>query len=171
MNAPTIEPVAAGEPGVPDVDEPVAHPPLYAGVEAWVAGYFTPMFLHRVPGSPRVRWCARWWDHAEAIARLTVLERLGGRPLGALGEAGLVAGPRPPPADPHRPRRPVPQLPPAGRTTPRQARTRKPSDRRASPHRLVGLSSAKRRSMEADTGWQRHPGQIGAMRHQMVSDR
>ncbi|GLI00922.1 DUF4913 domain-containing protein [Phytohabitans aurantiacus] len=53
--------------------ESEAQPPLYLTVEAWVNGYFTPMFLHRVPGSPRVRWCCRWWDHAEAIARLTVL--------------------------------------------------------------------------------------------------
>jgi hypothetical protein len=49
------------------------HPPLYPSLEAWVIGYFTPMFLHRVPGNPRVRWCACWWEHAEAIARLTVL--------------------------------------------------------------------------------------------------
>ena len=55
----------------PDETEP--HPPLYPSLEAWVSGYFSPMFLHRVPGNPRVRWCARWWDHAEAIARLTVL--------------------------------------------------------------------------------------------------
>lgn len=48
-------------------------PPLYPSVEAWVNGYFGPMFLHRVPGNPRTRWCAQWWDHAEAIARLTVL--------------------------------------------------------------------------------------------------
>jgi hypothetical protein len=48
-------------------------PPLYSMVESWVRGYFTPMFLHRVLGNPRVRWCPRWWDHAEAIARLTVL--------------------------------------------------------------------------------------------------
>ncbi|MBT8226095.1 MAG: DUF4913 domain-containing protein [Dactylosporangium sp.] len=50
-----------------------AHPPLYPSLEAWVNGYFAPMFLHRVPGSSRARWCARWWEHAEAIVRLTVL--------------------------------------------------------------------------------------------------
>ena len=49
------------------------NPPLYPDVEAWVAGYFAPMFLHRAPANPRVRWCERWWDHAEAISRLTVL--------------------------------------------------------------------------------------------------
>ncbi|MFI5843890.1 DUF4913 domain-containing protein [Catenuloplanes sp. NPDC051500] len=47
--------------------------PLYTDVEGWVAGYFAPMFLHRVVGSTRVRWCPRWWDHAEVIARLTLL--------------------------------------------------------------------------------------------------
>jgi hypothetical protein len=31
------------------------------------------MFLHRAPGNSRVRWCPQWWDHAEAIARLTLL--------------------------------------------------------------------------------------------------
>ena len=75
MSAPTPQPAA-----IPDqngtgtsVDEADTQPPLYPTVEAWVAGYFTPMLLHRVPGNPRVRWCAQWWDHAEAIARLTVL--------------------------------------------------------------------------------------------------
>jgi Domain of unknown function (DUF4913) len=48
-------------------------PRLYPSLEQWVVGYFTPMFLHRVPGNPRARWCSQWWDHAEAIARLTVL--------------------------------------------------------------------------------------------------
>ncbi|MEV4212599.1 DUF4913 domain-containing protein [Micromonospora sp. NPDC049662] len=54
-------------------EEPQAQPPLYPSVEAWVGGYFAPMFLHRVPGNPRIRWCSQWWQHAEAIARLTLL--------------------------------------------------------------------------------------------------
>jgi hypothetical protein len=49
------------------------HPRLYPKLEAWVVGYFTPMFLRRAPGNPRIRWCPQWWDHAKAIARLTVL--------------------------------------------------------------------------------------------------
>jgi hypothetical protein len=70
--------MTAPQSDVPDQSTPVseqpdAQPPLYPNVEAWVTGYFAPMFLHRIPGGPRVRWCARWWDHAEAIARLTVL--------------------------------------------------------------------------------------------------
>lgn len=47
--------------------------PLYPSLEAWVDGYFTPMFLHRTTDSARVKWCSRWWDHAEVIARLTIL--------------------------------------------------------------------------------------------------
>jgi hypothetical protein len=49
------------------------HPQLYPSLEAWVVGCLTPMFLHRVPGNPRAHWCPQWWDHAEVIARLTVL--------------------------------------------------------------------------------------------------
>jgi Domain of unknown function (DUF4913) len=64
----TSPPVAA-----PDADAAEEHPPLYDSLEAWVHGYFTPMFLHRPAGNTRLRWCPRWWDHAEAIARLTVL--------------------------------------------------------------------------------------------------
>jgi hypothetical protein len=51
---------------------PTVETALYPDLESWVGGYFTPMFLHRVDGT-RARWCARWWDHAEAIARLTLL--------------------------------------------------------------------------------------------------
>lgn len=57
----------------PDTTDQEPHPPLYNDVESWVLGYFTPMFLHRIPTNPRTRWCPDWWDHAEAIARLTHL--------------------------------------------------------------------------------------------------
>ena len=59
---------AAGAAGASD-----DRPPLYSALESWVRGYFAPMFLHRVADNPRVRWCAQWWQHAEAIGRLTVL--------------------------------------------------------------------------------------------------
>jgi hypothetical protein len=73
MNATTTtQPGPAGQPESAAGKAP-ANPLLYPHLEAWVVGYFTPMFLHRVPSSPRVRWCTHWWDHAEAIARLTVL--------------------------------------------------------------------------------------------------
>ena len=65
MSTPTLEQQPAAQPAPP--------PPLYPDLETWVAGYFTPMFLHRVTGNPRVRWCSRWWEHAEVIARLTLL--------------------------------------------------------------------------------------------------
>jgi hypothetical protein len=54
-------------------DDTIEHPPLYTYVETWVNAYFTPMFLHRVADGSRHRWCTRWWDHAEAIGRLTLL--------------------------------------------------------------------------------------------------
>ena len=70
MSAPVLE---QASPDTAAGQEPAAHPPLYPSLEAWVTGYFAPMFLHRAPGNPRLRWCSHWWDHAEVIARLTVL--------------------------------------------------------------------------------------------------
>src|SRR5664280_1942708 len=48
--------------------------PCYPSVEAWVVGQFAPTYAR--PLSPAVRWCARWWDHAEAISRLEALWRV-----------------------------------------------------------------------------------------------
>ncbi len=45
--------------------------PLYGSVEAWVSGQFLPMF--RRPLGGEYRWCLQWWQHAEAITRLTAL--------------------------------------------------------------------------------------------------
>jgi hypothetical protein len=45
--------------------------PLYDSVEAWVTGQFLPMF--RRPLGGEYRWCRQWWQHAEAITRLTAL--------------------------------------------------------------------------------------------------
>ena len=56
----------AGEPG-----EPVE--PLYGSLLEFVTEAFTPVYC-RVP-SPTLRWCASWWDHAEAIYRLEALWR------------------------------------------------------------------------------------------------
>lgn len=47
--------------------------PRYPALEPWVVDYFAPMFSR--PISPAVRWCAQWWDHAEAISRLEGLWR------------------------------------------------------------------------------------------------
>ena len=45
------------------------HPTL----EDWVTEFFAPTFCRSI--SPSVRWCAQWWDHAEAISRLEALWR------------------------------------------------------------------------------------------------
>jgi len=45
--------------------------PAYGCVEDWVLGYFVPMFRRTLGGE--YRWCARWWQHAEAISRLFAL--------------------------------------------------------------------------------------------------
>jgi len=45
------------------------HPTL----EDWVTEFFAPTFCRSI--SPSVRWCAKWWDHAEVISRLEALWR------------------------------------------------------------------------------------------------
>lgn len=64
---------AAGEPDPPtgELGEPVE--PLYGSLLEFVTDAFTPVYC-RVP-SPTLRWCASWWDHAEAIYRLEALWR------------------------------------------------------------------------------------------------
>jgi hypothetical protein len=47
--------------------------PLYGSLLEFVTEAFTPVYC-RVP-SPTLRWCASWWDHAEAIYRLEALWR------------------------------------------------------------------------------------------------
>jgi Domain of unknown function (DUF4913) len=56
------EPAARGT-GVPE--------PVYTALEDWLADYFLPMF--RRPLGGEYRWCAHWWQHGEAISRLTSL--------------------------------------------------------------------------------------------------
>jgi len=65
-----VEPAAAAPPGPPGP----RFEPCYPSVEAWVVGQFAPTYAR--PLSPAVRWCARWWDHAEAISRLEALWRV-----------------------------------------------------------------------------------------------
>lgn len=55
----------------PDDDKVPAPEPVYSGVEEWVTGQFLPMF--RRPLGGEYRWCRQWWQHAEAITRLTAL--------------------------------------------------------------------------------------------------
>jgi len=47
--------------------------PCYPSLPAWVDDYFAPMYAR--PLNSVVRWCAQWWDHAEAISRLEALWR------------------------------------------------------------------------------------------------
>jgi hypothetical protein len=45
--------------------------PVYTQLEDWLTGYFLPMFRRTLGGE--YRWCAQWWQHGEAISRLTSL--------------------------------------------------------------------------------------------------
>jgi len=45
--------------------------PVYAALEDWLTDYFLPMFRRTLGGE--YRWCAQWWQHGEAISRLTCL--------------------------------------------------------------------------------------------------
>ena len=45
--------------------------PVYNAVEDWVIDYFLPMFRRTLGGE--YRWCGHWWQHGEAISRLTSL--------------------------------------------------------------------------------------------------
>jgi hypothetical protein len=45
--------------------------PMYPDVIAWVERHFVPKFRRTLGGE--YRWCAWWWEHAEAISRLTSL--------------------------------------------------------------------------------------------------
>jgi Domain of unknown function (DUF4913) len=61
----------------PEPDETAAEPdaaaaePVYAALEDWLTGYFLPMFRRTLGGE--YRWCHQWWQHGEAISRLTAL--------------------------------------------------------------------------------------------------
>ena len=45
--------------------------PVYYALEDWLTGYFLPMFRRTLGGE--YRWCYQWWQHGEAISRLTSL--------------------------------------------------------------------------------------------------
>ncbi len=57
-----------GQPGVPGTSVPE---PVYVVLEDWLTGYFLPMFRRTLGGE--YRWCHQWWQHGEAISRLTSL--------------------------------------------------------------------------------------------------
>ena len=54
-----------------DADSAEAPEPVYTAVEDWVIDYFLPMFRRTLGGE--YRWCGQWWQHGEAISRLTSL--------------------------------------------------------------------------------------------------
>ncbi|MFC5187203.1 DUF4913 domain-containing protein [Actinomadura harenae] len=45
--------------------------PYYSSVTVWVTEYFVPTYRRTLGGE--FRWCAQWWNHAEAISRLSAL--------------------------------------------------------------------------------------------------
>ena len=51
--------------------EPTA--PFFGSLLEFVVEHFGPVYARNT--SPTVRWCASWWDHAEAIYRLEALWR------------------------------------------------------------------------------------------------
>lgn len=52
-------------------EEPIV--PFYGSLLEFVVEHFGPVYARNT--SPTVRWCASWWDHAEAIYRLEALWR------------------------------------------------------------------------------------------------
>jgi hypothetical protein len=66
--------LGAGD-GSPDVTAAVpgtdGSGPVYYALEDWLSGYFLPMFRRTLGGE--YRWCHQWWQHGEAISRLTAL--------------------------------------------------------------------------------------------------
>lgn len=48
--------------------------PEYADVEEWVTDYLSKVYWRDVAGMDSSHcWCAQWWEHAEAVERLTPL--------------------------------------------------------------------------------------------------
>ncbi|WP_165975564.1 DUF4913 domain-containing protein [Actinomadura rubrisoli] len=45
--------------------------PFYPSLTSWVTLHFVPLYRRTLGGE--FRWCAQWWQHGEAISRLTAL--------------------------------------------------------------------------------------------------
>jgi Domain of unknown function (DUF4913) len=71
--APPADSTIAGKTPDQGPQAPGAKPPepVYTAIEDWVIDYFVPMFRRTLGGE--YRWCAQWWQHGEAISRLTSL--------------------------------------------------------------------------------------------------
>ena len=57
-----------GQLGTPGTSVPE---PVYIVLDDWLTGYLLPMFRRTLGGE--YRWCHQWWQHGEAISRLTSL--------------------------------------------------------------------------------------------------
>jgi hypothetical protein len=67
---------APGSPGPPGDDDDAEEEPIvpfFGSLLEFVVEHFGPVYARNT--SPTVRWCASWWDHAEAIYRLEALWR------------------------------------------------------------------------------------------------
>lgn len=79
--------MSGDEVGVDAGDEPCVEP-LCPDVETWVEHVYAPVFIRRITQTQR--WCSRWWDHAEAIIRLTALWRTWETARAADDEAAMA---------------------------------------------------------------------------------
>jgi hypothetical protein len=70
MMEPTDSVFADPAEDTPEQESPEIQP-LHDSVEAWVTHVYTTTFIRRTGAA--TRWCAQWWDHPEAIVRLTSL--------------------------------------------------------------------------------------------------
>jgi Domain of unknown function (DUF4913) len=55
----------------PKEPPPTPPQPRYPDLETWVSDWLAPMIVRR--HGPEFHWCPQWWQHAEAISRLTGL--------------------------------------------------------------------------------------------------
>jgi len=107
-DAASAGPGLTAEPITPAPQPKPAHPSL----GSFVGDYLLPMFTRPTLGG-RWLWCPHWWEHSEAVSRLTALwhawEALRGQRRHRARQL-VPRPPRPPPAHPHGPRRPLPRL-------------------------------------------------------------
>jgi hypothetical protein len=74
--SPPAPPPLAPQPSAPaggGAAEPEPTGPFFGSLLEFVVEHFGPVYARNT--SPTVRWCASWWDHAEAIYRLEALWR------------------------------------------------------------------------------------------------
>jgi Domain of unknown function (DUF4913) len=64
-------PTGTGAAKEPRASRPAAPEPVYIALEDWLTDYFLPTFRRTLGGE--YRWCHQWWQHSEAISRLTAL--------------------------------------------------------------------------------------------------